>query len=181
MITDSFPSQGFDPFLLTVAGNTLYFVGQDSLLGFELYSTDGTGAGTSMLRPVNGTEPSPFANTSQILVFNGSLFFGATYNFISLGLWEYTPSASSITPANPVPNLMVYPNPFAQNFVITGLQDGELYHLDISDITGRIIEQKSLMAAGNMASLDLAAQPSGIYLIHVQTGAQSQTLKLVKE
>ena len=55
-----------------VIGNTLYFVLETSNLGAELYKTDGTLAGTSLVKDINpsfGATPGNFVSINNILYF----------------------------------------------------------------------------------------------------------------
>ncbi|MCB9233334.1 MAG: T9SS type A sorting domain-containing protein [Bacteroidia bacterium] len=56
-------------------------------------------------------------------------------------------------------------------------------HLILSDLQGRILRQQSLnLAAGqHKIQLDLTSEANGIYLLHLQQGGRSYSLKLVKE
>lgn len=66
--------------------NVVYFVGDDLANGDELWRTDGTTAGTYMLRDINpgknGSDPSGFT------VFNGEVYFAADDGFRGRELWK---------------------------------------------------------------------------------------------
>ncbi len=76
----SFP-QGF-----TVVGNTVYFAADDGVHGQELWTTDGTAAGTRMVKDLSPTVGSPDfeltgspsgSRLSESIAFNGRLYFAA--------------------------------------------------------------------------------------------------------
>ncbi|MBL0871567.1 MAG: hypothetical protein IBJ18_13425 [Phycisphaerales bacterium] len=88
----TFPD-GFVPF-----NNKLYFNAlQQNVTGIELWSTDGTTAGTTLLRDINTVDQTDFApEPTGMTVLNGKLVFRARQPFISTGgagengseLWE---------------------------------------------------------------------------------------------
>ncbi len=60
---------------LTTAGNRVFFSARDGLHGWELWESDGTAAGTRLVRDLN---PGPFSSSPQNFVVSGSnLFFAA--------------------------------------------------------------------------------------------------------
>jgi trimeric autotransporter adhesin len=82
-----------DPTQLTVVGGTVYFVANDGVTGPELWKTDGTAAGTTLVEDINlGTDddpPSPDgSNIDQMAGVNGSLFFRADDGTNGPELWK---------------------------------------------------------------------------------------------
>lgn len=75
-----------------VIGNTLYFAGYNDATGDELWKTDGTVAGTKLvkdIRPRRGNESNDgHSNPSQLTNVNGTLFFGATLGNEHWGLFR---------------------------------------------------------------------------------------------
>ncbi|ATB42446.1 hypothetical protein CYFUS_007924 [Cystobacter fuscus] len=80
--------RGFDdaPGSLTALGNALYFVGADALGGRELWTSDGTAAGTRQVKDlvpgVDGSAP------QELLAWNGGLYFTASTTVGTRGLWR---------------------------------------------------------------------------------------------
>ena len=58
-----------------VLNNTLFFAANDGVHGFEVWKSDGTAAGTSMLKDVNGTSDS--SGVANLIVGNHKLYFTA--------------------------------------------------------------------------------------------------------
>jgi ELWxxDGT repeat protein len=77
---------GSDPSNLTAIGNTVYFTADDGIHGTELWKSDGTAAGTVMVKDINpgagGSSPTELAN------FNGILFFSADDGASGIELWK---------------------------------------------------------------------------------------------
>ncbi len=73
---------------MTAAGNTLYFVADDGIHGAELWKSDGTAAGTLMVKDIRpfgsfGAEP------KHLTYINGTLFFTADDGTHGRELWKY--------------------------------------------------------------------------------------------
>ena len=83
---------------LSVLANKLYFSSDDGVIGPELWRTDGTAAGTTLVKDINpnndGT-PSGGSNPNQITAVNGRLFFSATDGLDGQELWTSLGKASS--------------------------------------------------------------------------------------
>lgn len=75
------------------AGNRVYFYANDGINGTEIWSTDGTGAGTVMLKNLAPGSDSP--QTLNIRIGVGSkLFFTTGGNYSNGFLWVYDPAPS---------------------------------------------------------------------------------------
>lgn len=77
--------------LFSVLNNVLYFVANDGVYGKELWRTDGTNAGTYLLKDIN--PGSAGASTTEFKVGNGLLFFDANDGTHGLELWRTDGSA----------------------------------------------------------------------------------------
>ncbi|MFL6201851.1 MAG: ELWxxDGT repeat protein [Thermoanaerobaculia bacterium] len=84
---------GYRSFL--VAGNRLYFVAQDGISGYELWVSDGTAAGTVLVKDINpgtdGSQPFSFAE------LNGQLLFRAYDADHGYELWRSDGTGSGTT------------------------------------------------------------------------------------
>jgi large repetitive protein len=82
----SYPGGNSDPNYLTNVNGTLFFVADDGAHGKELWESDGSFAGTSMVADINpgasGSNPYFLTNV------NGTLFFNANDNTHGAELWE---------------------------------------------------------------------------------------------
>ena len=84
-LVDLDPSSLSSPSDFTVVGTTTYFVANDLDHGRELWKTDGTAAGTSLVRDIR--DGSSSANISELVDFNGTLFFVADDGISGQELW----------------------------------------------------------------------------------------------
>lgn len=73
-----------------------------------------------------------------------------------------------------------YPNPFEQSFKLSSTST-EALNVIVSDMTGRIVEQRQL----DVSSIDKQdfgfSYPTGFYLVSVSQGSQKQTFKMLKK
>lgn len=66
------------PANLTLALGKVCFTADDGVTAVELWATDGTTAGTALVKDINtGSPAGPSAFPSALTVSNGMLFFGA--------------------------------------------------------------------------------------------------------
>ena len=83
-----------DPSDFIVLNHTLYFTAVDPLHGRELWKTDGTAAGTTMVADFYpGTTSSGISN---LIIAEGKLYFGATDNVHGLQLWRLDPVTNAV-------------------------------------------------------------------------------------
>lgn len=75
-------------------------------------------------------------------------------------------------------NVSIYPNP-ANNFIIVSTIGIEEYHLQISDINGKIVVETS--TAISHQSIDISNLSKGIYFVKVQSNKKSFVQKLIKQ
>jgi hypothetical protein len=78
--------------------------------------------------------------------------------------------------------LQAYPNPFTASFSIKPL-DGETTTLfyQVYDITGKMLESKSVEASEIQNHTIGADYPVGMYLVIARQGATTQTFKMIKQ
>ena len=110
------------------------------------------------------------------LAASGSNIFAGTS---SIGVWEN--ELSDITTGiektnNNVDNIMVYPNPTANNLTIISPQNAVI---EITNIQGQLI--KTLTTTGNKTNINVSALPSGVYIVQVKTEKGVEVRKFVKE
>src|SRR5436190_17758903 len=77
---------GSQPNSFVTVGNTTYFEAADSTHGTEVWRTDGTAAGTTMVKDIR---PGNLGSVSTGLInVNGTLFFGASPVWNQWMLWK---------------------------------------------------------------------------------------------
>lgn len=85
MVMDINATTGSNPSLLTVVESNIYFSANDGVVGSELWKSDGTNAGTSLLKDV---EPgSAGSSISNIVVANKQIVFSAITSAAGQELW----------------------------------------------------------------------------------------------
>jgi ELWxxDGT repeat protein len=81
-----YQGMGFAPYLTTAVGEQVFFFASDGSNGAELWTSDGTRAGTRMVRDINpGPQDTRFF---ELAAANGQLFFVAWDNVNGYGLWR---------------------------------------------------------------------------------------------
>jgi hypothetical protein len=78
--------------------------------------------------------------------------------------------------------ITAYPNPFATTFTITPLE-GETATMfyQVYDVTGKMLERKSVEASEKTNHTIGADYPVGMYLVIARQGATTQTFKMIKQ
>ena len=85
MVIDIHPTGDGDPDWLTVVDGTLYFAASDGTHGTELWMSDGTAAGTTMVMDIN---PGPAGSSPRNLTVAGDiLYFAANDGTHGTELW----------------------------------------------------------------------------------------------
>ncbi len=73
--------------------------------------------------------------------------------------------------------VLVYPNPVRSKVTIE-LRSGGTGHLQVCDLLGRVIRTQAI---DGKTELDIRALPSGMYLVHIREGGQTEVRKLLVE
>jgi ELWxxDGT repeat protein/VCBS repeat-containing protein len=76
------------PMNLTVSGGKLFFTANDGTNGRELWVSDGTAAGTTMVTNIRAGNADAFSTNDDLLDVNGTLFFTATDATNGRELWK---------------------------------------------------------------------------------------------
>ena len=89
---------------------TMYFSGRDSEHGSELWKTDGTAVGTTMVKDINtGTDDSFYSFSSgDYIVMNDILYFVAADNLLGAELWKTDGTEAATVPVSDI-------NPFGSS------------------------------------------------------------------
>jgi len=76
--------------------------------------------------------------------------------------------------------ILIYPNPTTGILVIASEAKQSIKNIKITDITGKIILSPFVKGAGGL-EIDLTPQPSGIYLLKIETEKGVYTEKIIKQ
>jgi hypothetical protein len=78
--------------------------------------------------------------------------------------------------------MKAYPNPFTTSFYITPLEGetGAMFY-QVYDVTGKILESKTVEAGEIQHHAIGNYYPTGMYLVMVRQGTTSQTFKMIKQ
>ncbi|PSB23629.1 Ig-like domain-containing protein [Stenomitos frigidus] len=77
------------PTNLTAAGSKLFFSANDGVTGLELWSSDGTSTGTTLIADLNSTpDTSGSSNPSNLTVIGNTLYFTANNGIRGTELWK---------------------------------------------------------------------------------------------
>jgi ELWxxDGT repeat protein len=92
---------------LTEFAGRLYFVADDGKDGHELWSSDGTKAGTGLVQDVMPGKVGGLADTTGLVATNDALYFSANDGVHGVEMWKFTvdvaPLVEEVTPVEEVP------------------------------------------------------------------------------
>jgi hypothetical protein len=71
--------------------------------------------------------------------------------------------------------MRIYPNPTNGDFVTIQTPLNGVKHVDVFDITGKLLISKSLSAD----TLDVSSMSSGVYLVNISVNGYKKTVKLI--
>lgn len=97
-------------------GNTLYFVGNNNVNGFELWKTDGSVSGTQLVKDIKVGASGGFMVTREMISHNGFIYFSGDDGTISDELWKSDGTASG---TNLVKNIAVTGPSYIENFTVS--------------------------------------------------------------
>ena len=112
---------------LAAVGSTLYFTATDGTTGFQLWKSDGTAAGTVIVKEINpgGFAFYPYVSFGQILEnVNGTLFFSADDGTHGYELWKTDGSAAGTVLVKDIQDPDLGPSYFS------GSKPGEMVNLN---------------------------------------------------
>jgi len=169
-------SVGTYPSALAALNGMLYFIGNDSLHGQELWRSDGTSAGTVRVSSVK------LGNVEMVAV-NGALYFGFGRMLYRIGpLLTGSADGEELSPSV-VTLHQNYPNPFNPSTTIRyGLP--ERSHVSLA-VYNTLAQQVSVLQNGEQEAgyhevkFDAANLPSGVYFYRLQAGSFAESKKLL--
>lgn len=79
---------GSNPTQLTVAGDLLFFHADDGLSGYELWKSDGTAAGTVLVKDIMPGPESSGLRASKLIAYKDEVYFAADDGLSGVELWK---------------------------------------------------------------------------------------------
>ncbi|MCF8239544.1 MAG: T9SS type A sorting domain-containing protein [Saprospiraceae bacterium] len=180
MVKDATPgSQGsfWLPSFLTAINGRIYFGGaKGSAFNVELWTSDGTEAGTMALPEINpstgdGSDPNRFT------LVGDEVLFGARTAAEGFELWKVKANTVS-TFDHVLENVSVHPTVSKGSFSVQGNNDA-IYSVQVLDLQGRVAASWEQVVPGQ--TLNLPAQESGLFVVQITQGNAQTVLKLVVE
>ena len=161
LVADIFAGEtNSNPQELRAVGDSLYFSAATATFGSELYSSDGTAAGTQRILDLHPGEGS--SNPSQMTEVGGRLFFIANDGASGYEVWRLgQPVSTRELPT--AGDLDVFPNPTTGALTVTLPQRLTPGQLKLYDAHGRLLRTQRLSAGEPQATLSLAHYPAGTY------------------
>jgi ELWxxDGT repeat protein len=164
VVASSYPSE------LTDVNGILFFVADDGIHGQELWKSDGTAAGTVLVKDINPTLSSIYprgvivpvgSNIQDLTVFSGTLYFSATDGVHGQQLWKSDGTAAGTVMVKDINTVSTTVSPggpaVAGNANPTDLTvfNGKLYFAADDGIHGKELWQSDGTAAGTQMVLDI--------------------------
>lgn len=145
----------------TVLNNVAYYAADNGINGVELYRSDGTAAGTYLVKDINPGQASSYPQT--IIVSNHHLFFSATTASEGVELWTSDGTAAGTTivkdiyagPASTYPTRLTNVN--GSVFFAAGNNNGHLWSTDGTAAGTRIVKDLYNSAVSSYDLLQLTA------------------------
>ncbi len=180
--------RGSQPASFAAKDGKLYFSANDFVHGRELWVTDGTAAGTKLVKEIN---PDSDANPRWLTVVGNKLLFKADDGTHGRELFAYqmcgSPFPVSLTTAEDSGSeglrLNVIGNPVRQSIVVEIHGNGDQpVWLYLTDLQGKQLRKRTLTAvqATERQVFDIGAQAEGIYLLRAVAGEESKTIRIIK-
>ncbi|MGH1335592.1 MAG: ELWxxDGT repeat protein [Aureispira sp.] len=131
---------------LTVMGNTLYFIANNGVNGDELWKTDGTTAGTVMVKDINSNNANNNYYPRNLTIFNNELYFSAENNHSTgVELWKTDgTTAGTVMIHDYTPGIYASSSP--SNFVVV---NNELFFTILDGSSGYELWKTNGTAAGS--------------------------------
>lgn len=143
-----------------VMNNVLYFIGNDGMTGFELWRTDGTEAGTFLVKDINPGTASILLVTSPDQYFaelNGYIYFGAANPDTGAELWRSDGTTAGTTLVADIdPTVPSIPNQ-GSNPAYLFTYNNAVYFSAYRPVDGRELWKTDGTAGGTVLVKDLSA------------------------
>ena len=159
LFTDSGLSAGDDVGQLTNVNGTVYFTANDGVHGNELWKSDGTAAGTVLVKDISSGAGTSYP--SNLTNVNGTLYFSANDGVNGRELWKSDGTAAGTVM---VKDIQTGSGSSSPNLLINA--DGTLFFSADDGIHGRELWKSDGTAAGTVLVSDIApggsSDPGGV-------------------
>lgn len=161
--------------LISING-VIYFGATNGTNGTELWKSDGTSAGTAMVKDILPNISSSFPD--MFYDNGGVLYFTANDGTAGRELWKFDPVIISVTEIN-FNNLSIhiYPNPFTSQTTITFDQEQKNTTIKIIDVLGKEINTTNFK--GKLLTIEKEEMKTGIYFLNIYDGTKMYNQKIV--
>ncbi|MFY8108068.1 MAG: T9SS type A sorting domain-containing protein [Bacteroidia bacterium] len=159
-------TNGSDPRYFTKIGNTMYFVANDNIYGDQIWKTNGTTTGTSIVYSLTDTIPNfktegLYSGSNYILfVSNNQL-----YSIIGTG-------GSSINENLKAKRLLIYPNPTTDKIFID-YEASNQAKIKMYNVLG-----EEVLSTDFAENISVEFLPKGMYWLQILDGVTKKTEKL---
>lgn len=163
---------GSDPDELTVYNGKLYFTADNGINGRQLWVSDGTEAGTTIIT----INPTGTSDISNLIVYNNEIYFAANAGVgIGKELYAYMdPALANSTFETTQNSISIYPNPAKDYFEINS--DVAVNSVEVYSIQGQLLKTYS-----SQSYYDVSGFTSGMYLLKVKTAQSAVNKTLLVE
>jgi len=167
------------PYFLNPPGNSrFYFPADNGSAGNELWSSDGTAAGTTMTADINPGATGGLIGLNIDYGINSSLFFVANDGTTGNEVWVIDNVPSSVKQTTLAEGeVKVYPNP-AKNILTVEAANYQSATAEVYNISGQLVISQPMQAKTYIPVSELA---SGVYLVKVKTANGVSIQKFIKE
>jgi len=192
LVKDINPGLGLRPnsnvMYLTKYNGILYFNANDGTNGDELWRSDGTDAGTYMVKDISsGCQTFCGSNPKYLTVANGNLFFSANDGTNGVELWKLGMAAGVERTTSTIPAIATlsrnYPNPFNPSTTIEfSIVRAGFVALHVYNILGKEVAalvHNSLSPGSYKTTWDASGLPSGVYYCRLTSGEVNITRELM--
>ncbi len=161
---------------IAMYNNKLFFVGDDSVHGYELFVYDWNNPPTLVADIFLGDTSS---NPHSLTVVNNRLFFAAEGATIGYELYMYTEATAGIQSTSFKATATLYPNPTCGHaYIRLNLKQNQLFSISVTDMQGRVVHQtpvKEYQKGKHIITLPSEQLAIGNYIYHM-SDKQGRTL-----
>ena len=160
LVKDIYPGSNssldsYYPLPITAVGNTLYFVANDGVNGYELWKSDSTAAGTTLLKDILPGSGFPYTSPSSPVALGNTLYFTADDGVNGRELWKSDGTTAGTTLFKDIytGSNFGFPNTsYPSNLTVVG---NTLYFNANNGVNGRELWKSDGTAAGTTLVKDI--------------------------